>query len=123
MLHGLAFGSLGSVANLGESRATPGTPRCTLRGAGLHGFVVGRRAALLLSARDRHGNARAVGGEDVTLNLSGPEGSSASRVAVVDNGNGTYSCEVFVDRAGRWLLHPRCDVHQGPCGAVRRLQL
>ena len=84
--------------------------RCTLAGEGFGAapLVVGESMCLVVHTVDRHGSARAAGGEDVTVALAGPPGSAVGAAAVACNSNGTYAVRWAPDRPGRWVLHPRC---------------
>ncbi|KAK9845317.1 hypothetical protein WJX81_003385 [Elliptochloris bilobata] len=98
----------------GPSNAT----KCTLAGEGFGAgpLLVGKVVSLALHTVDCYGNARAAGGEDVTVALEGPAGSEVTSAAVACNSNGTYAVRWAPDRAGRWLLHPRvngCAVREG----------
>ena len=57
----------------------------------LQGLVVGLPARLTLAARDRFGNACALGGEDVDVELHGPAGAG-SRTC----GTSAYSASTFL---------------------------
>jgi hypothetical protein len=52
-----------------------------------HTMVAGELVRLVLEARDKHGNKRAVGGDDVTFEV---DGMSELRMQTTDSGNGTY---------------------------------
>lgn len=84
--------------------------RCTLSGDCLAGgrAPVGQPWHLWLHTADAHGNARGRGGEAVTVEVTGPDGSEVRAAAVLDARNGSYSIAFTPDRAGRWLLMPRC---------------
>ena len=84
--------------------------RCRLTGECLagRGNAVGRPWRLALHAADAHSNARGRGGEAVSVEVCGPEGSGVRAAAVQDERNGCYTIALTPDRAGRWVLHPRC---------------
>lgn len=87
-----------------------GVCRCMLSGACLASQVcIGGPQEFTLHTRDSFGNARAAGGEEVTVEVTGPPGTQIQRAAVTDRGNGCYGVSFQPDREGRWLLMPRSD--------------
>ena len=82
--------------------------RCMLTGPCLAGHAhIGEPWGLALHTFDCFGNARANGLEEVTVDVTGPEGTQVRKAAVTDRGNGCYSIAFQPDREGRWLITPR----------------
>ena len=71
--------------------------------------TIGEPWRFSLHTADGHGNARAAGGEAVTVDVAGPAGSGVRAAVVTDCGNGCYAVAFEPDCAGRWLLTPRHD--------------
>lgn len=84
--------------------------RCTFLGRSLAcgAHVIGEPWRFALHTADSHGNARAAGGEAVTVEVAGPAGSAVCATTVTDCGNGCYAVAFEPDCAGRWVLTPRC---------------
>lgn len=83
--------------------------RCMLTGPCLASHVcIGGPQELSLHTYDSYGNARATGGEEVAVEITGPAGTQIRKAAVADRGNGCYGVSFQPDREGRWLLTPRC---------------
>ena len=84
--------------------------RCLLSGPCLATQIcIGSPQLLALHTYDSFGNARAAGGEEVTVEVNGPPGTCIQKAAVTDRGNGCYGVSFQPDREGRWLLTPRSD--------------
>ncbi|CAL8470627.1 g10169 [Coccomyxa elongata] len=92
-------------ATAGASEAS----RCAFLGRSLASgaHTIGEPWRFTLHTADGHGNARAAGGEAVTVDVAGPAGSAVRAAVVADCGNGCYSVAFEPDCAGRWLLTPR----------------
>lgn len=88
-----------------------GMCRCMLTGPCLAGHAkICSPWELALHTFDKFGNARVSGGEDVAVDVEGPQGTEIRSASVQDRGNGWYSIVLQPDREGRWLLTPRCFI-------------
>lgn len=74
------------------------------------GAVAGQAVRLVVQARDRFSNALSKGGSTVAVTVV--EGASVHTAFVsppVDEGDGTYACEMMSHRAGQFTVHARLD--------------
>eukprot|EP01117_Protostelium_nocturnum_P005387 TRINITY_DN1958_c0_g1_i1.p1 TRINITY_DN1958_c0_g1~~TRINITY_DN1958_c0_g1_i1.p1 ORF type:complete len:1618 (+),score=627.59 TRINITY_DN1958_c0_g1_i1:434-5287(+) len=80
-------------------------PQSVAAGEGLASFKAGEGTLFFIQARDQYGNARDSGGDRVSVELIGPQGSPQSHnCPIVDAGNGTYSVEMVAKSVGFYRI-------------------
>ena len=72
--------------------------QCIATGAGLQSGVAGVVSTIAIHCRDAQGNRRTLGGDVVTVTLK-PEGGPKVDAHVIDNTDGTYTCNLLPGRA------------------------
>ena len=80
------------------------TPMCRLSVNLLETVRTGDRVELVLKTADMYGNLRLEGEDEVSIEVTGPNGVKARDARVLDNVDGTYGLEFVAPTAGRWNI-------------------
>ena len=80
-------------------------PECVASGKGISQTYTDDEASFIITAKDRYGNLRQVGGDSFESKLKDNASGVEAGTTITDLGNGNYNVSYILSASGEYFLH------------------